>query len=56
MFAPASVRTRKIDSGISGFATRASQTTKKTISAPAAISRTIVVTSLQPSTGAFEIA
>ena len=56
MFAPASVRMRKIRNGTSGFATRSSVTTKAASSAALTASRPIVRTVAQPTCGAFEIA
>ena len=48
MFAPLTVRTRKMSNGISGLWTRFSITTNATISAPDAISSPIVRVVPQP--------
>ena len=48
MFAPTSVRSRKIENGISGSLARDSQTRKLPMSAAAAVNRPIVSTEPQP--------
>ena len=48
MFAPTSVRSRKIENGINGSLARASQPRNPAISAPAATKRPIVVAEPQP--------
>ena len=48
MFAPTSVRSRKIENGINGSLARASQPRNPASSAPAATKRPIVVAEPQP--------
>ena len=55
MFAPVTVRTRKIRNGIIGDGWRDSSTRKATNNAAEAMRKPIVRPLLQPTSGAFEI-